>query len=71
LENKPNIPFRIPSGIRLVRVNSVTGQPARPGDKRVILEAFKPGTVPKGRQMVIDGSETAVSTPVAGTGGLY
>ena len=71
LENKPNIPFRIPPGIRLVRVNSVTGQPARPGDKRVILEAFKPGTVPKGRQMVIDGSETAVSTPVAGTGGLY
>ena len=71
LENKPNIPFRIPSGIRLVRVNSVTGQPARPGDKRVILEAFKPGTVPKGRQMVLDGSETAVSTPVAGTGGLY
>ncbi len=71
LENKPNIPFRIPPGIRLVRVNSVTGQLARPGDKRVILEAFKPGTVPKGRQMVIDGSETAVSTPVAGTGGLY
>ena len=71
LENKPNIPFRIPPGIRLVRVNSVTGQPARPGDKRVILEAFKPGTVPKGRQMVLDGSETAVSTPVAGTGGLY
>ncbi|MDP6927467.1 MAG: penicillin-binding transpeptidase domain-containing protein, partial [Rhodospirillales bacterium] len=71
LENKPNIPFRIPPGIRLVRVNSVTGQLARPGDKRVILEAFKPGTVPKGRQMVLDGSETAVSTPVAGTGGLY
>ncbi len=71
LENKPNIPFRIPPGIRLVRVNSVTGQLARPGDKRVILEAFKPGTVPKGRQMVLDGSETAVSTPVVGTGGLY
>ena len=71
LENKPNIPFRIPPGIRLVRVNSVTGRPARPGDKRVILEAFKPGTIPTGRQSVLDGSESATTTPVAGTGGLY
>ncbi len=71
LEDKPNIPFRIPPGIRLVRVNSVTGQPARPGDKRVILEAFKPGTIPSGRQEVLDGSETAATAPVAGTGGLY
>ncbi|HNS86936.1 MAG TPA: penicillin-binding transpeptidase domain-containing protein, partial [Parvularculaceae bacterium] len=41
LDDQPGIPFRIPSGIRLVRVNAKTGQPAGPGDPNVILEAFK------------------------------
>lgn len=35
------VPFRIPSGIRLVRVNSDSGLPAEPGERNVILEAFK------------------------------
>ena len=46
LKDKPAIPFRIPPGIRLVRVDATTGQLARPGDKNVIYEAFKPGTEP-------------------------
>jgi penicillin-binding protein 1A len=46
LKDKPAIPFRIPPGIRLVRVDASTGQLARPGDKNVIYEAFKPGTEP-------------------------
>jgi len=72
LADKPAIPFRIPPGIRLVRVDAVTGRPARPGDKRVILEAFKPGTVPTGQEQVLDGSEeTPTSLPTSGTGGLY
>ena len=72
LDGKPAIPFRIPPGIRLVRVDAVTGRPARPGDKRVILEAFKPGTVPTGQEQVLDGSEeTPTSLPTSGTGGLY
>ncbi len=72
LADKPAIPFRIPPGIRLVRVDATTGQPARPGDRRVILEAFKPGTVPTGQTQVLDGSEeTPTSAPTAGTGGLY
>lgn len=41
LENEAGIPFRVPSGIRLVRVNAETGQPAVSGDPNVILEAFK------------------------------
>ncbi len=49
LKDKPAIPFRIPPGIRLVRVNAKTGQLARPGDGGVILEAFKPGTEPNGQ----------------------
>jgi len=72
LEGQRAIPFRIPSGIRLVRVNGETGRVARKGDKRVILEAFKPGTVPSGDQAVIDGGYNpygAVAT--GGTSGLY
>jgi len=46
LKDKPAIPFRIPPGIRLVRVNPVTGLLAQSGDKNVIYEAFKPGTEP-------------------------
>ncbi|MBI1261579.1 MAG: PBP1A family penicillin-binding protein [Rhizobiales bacterium] len=42
--DKPAIPFRVPSGISLVRVDAATGQPAGPGTQKVILEAFKTGT---------------------------
>nr|WP_243396507.1 penicillin-binding protein 1A [Marinicaulis flavus] len=41
LKDTPGIPFRVPSGVRLVRVNAKTGKPAGPGDGNVILEAFK------------------------------
>ena len=41
LKDEPAIPFRVPSGISLVRVNAKTGRPAGPGDSNVILEAFK------------------------------
>lgn len=46
LKDEPGIPFRVPSGVRLVRVNAKTGKPAGPGDSNVILEAFKAGDVP-------------------------
>lgn len=42
LANQPDIPFRIPAGIKLVRVNHDTGKPAKPTDKVVITEALKP-----------------------------
>jgi penicillin-binding protein 1A len=35
------VPFRAPSGIRLVRVNARTGRPASSGEPNTILEAFK------------------------------
>ncbi len=41
LKDKAGIPFRVPSGVRLVRVNARTGKPAGTGDTNVILEAFK------------------------------
>ena len=69
LAGRAAIPFRIPPGIRLVRVQGGTGKLARPGDKGVILEAFKPGTVPAGQSQVLEG--IGVSAPATGTGGLY
>ncbi len=67
------VPFRIPPGIRLVRLNAETGQLARPGDTKVFLEAFKPGSEPDGRQVLLDGgyNPTTGSTAASGTGGLY
>lgn len=41
LKDDAGIPFRVPSGVRLVRVNAKTGRPARAGDASIILEAFK------------------------------
>jgi penicillin-binding protein 1A len=72
LRNQPAIPFRIPPGVRLVRVNEETGRIAQKGDRKVILEAFKPGTVPTGDELVIDGGYNP-QTGEAGTGtrGLY
>lgn len=46
LADKPAMPFRVPSGIRLVRVRPDTGRLAAPGDKGTIWEAFLPGTEP-------------------------
>ena len=70
LENQPAIPFRIPPGIRLVRIAAKTGILARPGDRNIILEAFRAGTEP-----TVDSSQTgAVSfgmTPDRRDGGLY
>ena len=48
LADQPPIPFRVPPGIKLVRVNLKTGLPAGPGDKTAIMEAFKPSQMPPG-----------------------
>jgi penicillin-binding protein 1A len=46
LADKPAQPFRVPPGIKLIRINAKSGFRAQAGDERVILEAFKPGTQP-------------------------
>ena len=48
LQDTPGIPFRVPPGIRMVRVNATSGRLAEAGDKNVIFEAFKPGSEPTG-----------------------
>ena len=46
LADKPAAPFRVPPGIKLIRVDLKSGTRAGPGTERAILEAFKPGTAP-------------------------
>src|SRR5215468_7530359 len=53
LADKPAVPFRVPAGIKLVRIDPKSGMRAGPGDQLVILEAFKPGTAPPDNYSVI------------------
>ena len=46
LGDQPAVPFRVPQGIKLVRVNLKTGVPAGPNDSTAIMEAFKPNEGP-------------------------
>lgn len=46
LADQPATPFRIPPGVRLVRVDAETGLLPGPSTETVILEAFLPGTEP-------------------------
>ena len=81
LADKPPIPFSVPPGIKLIRVEAKSGMRAGPGDTKVILEAFKPGTAPPDSYSVI-GADAGGGVPTAGspdtgtvvrtgTGGLY
>ncbi len=59
LEGTPAIPFRIPPGVEMVRVDLGTGKLASAGDRKSIYEPFKPGTEPTPGDaaiIVIDGA---------------
>jgi penicillin-binding protein 1A len=79
LKNMATPPFRIPSGVSLVRINAKTGKLATPEDETVILEAFKRGTEPAAdrQQAIVQGGAgpqrmgVQDATVGAGTGGLY
>lgn len=63
LENQADIPFRIPTGIKLVRINYDTGKPASPSDKSVIVEALKPDfDFDKSKQRVIGDTDENKNT---------
>jgi penicillin-binding protein 1A len=62
------VPFRVPPGIKLIRIDPKTGLRASAGGP-AILEAFKPGTAPPDSNSIIgvmsgDGSPVAVSPEV-------
>jgi penicillin-binding protein 1A len=86
LADKPAVPFRVPPGIKLIRVDAKTGARAGPETSRAILEGFKPGTAPPSDGYSVVGSGDGRDaerpwgvgvTPDAdravrsGTGGLY
>jgi penicillin-binding protein 1A len=86
LADKPAVPFRVPPGIKLIRVDAKTGARAGPETSRAILEGFKPGTAPPsdGYSVVGSGDGRDVERPWgvgvspdadravrSGTGGLY
>jgi penicillin-binding protein 1A len=78
LAGHPAVPFRIPPGIRLVRVNAATGKPASSGDRNFILEAYKIGTEPDAttQSTYIGGNseqpgETPSEAPASPARGLY
>jgi penicillin-binding protein 1A len=81
LAEKPAVPFRVPPGIKLIRIDAKTGLRAGAETQSAILEAFKPGTAPPDANSVIGvmsgemgpfsvtpEADRAVS---AGRGGLY
>ncbi|HEX9214750.1 MAG TPA: penicillin-binding protein 1A [Bradyrhizobium sp.] len=85
LADKPAVPFKVPAGIKLVRVVAKTGMRAGPGETGgTILEAFKSGTAPPDNYSVIGVADADGRMPASqqqqpdsgffmrpGTGGLY
>jgi penicillin-binding protein 1A len=53
LADRPAAPFRVPPGIKLIRIDAKTGMRAGPDTPKAILEAFKPGTAPPDSYSVI------------------
>ncbi|MGQ0672401.1 MAG: penicillin-binding protein 1A, partial [Hyphomicrobium sp.] len=58
LADTPAVPFRVPPGLKLVRVNLRTGLRASPNDPEAIVEAFKPGEEPDDAYSVIGFSQS-------------
>lgn len=58
LKDVPDSSFRMPNGIKLVRINPKTGKPSQPGDETVIMEALKPDYDFNGRRQRVVGSDT-------------
>lgn len=57
LKDKPATPFRVPPGLRQMRIDAATGLPAGEYTKDAIWEAFVPGTEPDDvPPRVLDGS---------------
>ena len=71
LKDKPDIPFRIPEGVRMVRVDAKTGKPAKVGSKDAIWEAFRKETDVNAQTPVI--GQDVIMTPEEepDLGGLY
>ena len=66
MADKPAVPFRVPPGIKLIRIDPKSGMRIAAGSPGGLLEAFKPGTAPPDSYSVIgyqdgEGRPTSVS----------
>ncbi|HKT19431.1 MAG TPA: penicillin-binding protein, partial [Stellaceae bacterium] len=70
LKDKPAIPFRIPPGLDMVRIDPDSGRLARADDRKAIYMAYKPGTEPTaaGPGMVVSGQELEGVAPADASG---
>ncbi len=68
LADKPAVPFRVPAGIKLIRIDARSGMRAGPGAEKVILEAFKPGTAPPDNYSVIGYGDNPDGQPMSDAG---
>jgi penicillin-binding protein 1A len=75
LRNTPPTPFRIPSGVRLVRIDYMTGLLPGPQTTQTILEAFKPDTEPtrdvSSSPFVFGGTDPIDPRVLSGLTGVY
>ena len=73
LEETPAVPFRVPEGIRFVRIDGQTGLAARAEDQNVVVEAFRIGTEPgpTNRKTERQSNGDLRSILTEGSGGLY
>lgn len=53
LADKPAVPFRVPPGIKLIRIDPKSGMRIAAGSSGGLLEAFKPGTAPPDSYSII------------------
>jgi len=53
LAEKPAVPFRVPPGIKLIRIDPKSGMRIAAGSPDGLLEAFKPGTAPPDSYSII------------------
>ena len=76
LAERPAVPFRVPPGIRFVRVERENGALPGPASDNVIVEAFLPGTEPTQRTALraadrADRELEAGTVPFEGLGAVY
>jgi penicillin-binding protein 1A len=77
LADKPAVPFRVPPGIKLIRIDPKSGMRIAAGSAGGLLEAFKPGTAPPDSYSIIgyEGAEVRGPSPEADSalrrGGLW
>lgn len=73
MKDKPDLPLRRPSGIKLMKIDHETGQPPTPETlhENIIYESFKLGTEPGASPDENPENDPGQTAPDLGSGGVY